>query len=75
MKTRQEVITQPYLNIRDIQILLKVSYGKAKKIYEEADGLQLKKFHDHKVSIKDVMKVTGINFSTLLKQIEYEKTA
>lgn len=69
MKTRKEIIAQPYLNITDISILLKISYPHAKCIYEEAKAREKTEFHGRRVSIQDVMKVTGITLNTLMKQV------
>ncbi len=73
MKTRQDVIGQCYLNIHDIQLLLKVSYPTAKRIYREAEGLQKLRFHERKVSMREVMKATGMNINMLMKQIQLDK--
>lgn len=72
-KTREEVITQPYLNTSDISKLLSVTYPKAKRIYKAADQIDSEikyRIEPTKVRMSSVMKVTGINFNLLLKQIK-----
>ena len=72
MKTRKEIIAQPYLSITDISILLKVSYPHAKAIYQDAKAREKTAYHGNKVSIQDVMKVTGITLNTLMKQADID---
>ena len=70
MKTRKEIIAQPYLSITDISILLKISYPHAKAIYEKAKARERTEFHGRRVSIEAVTKVTGITLNTLIKQAD-----
>lgn len=54
MKTRDEVLTQYYLNINDIKTLLGVSYKTAKRIYERANEIDDEMFEEYRVELKKV---------------------
>ena len=54
MKTRDEVLTQYYLNINDIKTLLGVSYKTAKRIYERANEIDDEMFKEYRVELKKV---------------------
>lgn len=54
MKTRDEVLTQYYLNINDIRTLLGVSYKTAKRIYERANEIDDEMFEEYRVELKKV---------------------
>lgn len=75
VKTREELLTQPFLKASDIQRLLGVSYKSAKKIYTLADKLDTDQLGDYriearKVRFTTVCKVTGVTLATLQKQIK-----
>lgn len=75
MKTREQVLGQSYLTIKDVQRLLGVSWRAAKKAYTLADDLddeELGRFRiePRKVRIKSVLHVTGTNYNLLQKQIK-----
>lgn len=75
VKTREELLTQAFLNRSEISKLLCVPYKAASKIYEMADKIDqecLKEFriYDTKVRITSVCKVAGISLNTLQKQIK-----
>lgn len=75
MKSRREVLSQPYVNINDIRQLLKVPKDKARRIYQEVDAIESKKEfrpHENKVLLQNVLKATGISYSFLERQIREE---
>lgn len=72
---REELLKATYLNQSDIACMLQVPRYQAKKIFDKAkelDEKQLKDLviYDTKVRMQSVMKVTGINFNLLQKQIK-----
>ena len=74
-KTREEILAQPYLTKADIKKLLRVSQGKAVRIYRFAESIDKEFFKEFriepaKVRITSVCKVTGISFNMLAKQIK-----
>lgn len=72
MKTRKEILAQPYVNISDIRCLLQLPKDKARALYMEVDELESQKPfrpHDKKVLLQNVLKMAGISFSFIEKQI------
>lgn len=76
IKSRQEIVTQAYLNKADIGRLLKVPPAKASKIYgfaRQIDDEELKYIiYETAVRMTSVCKVTGVTLNVLLKQIKEE---
>lgn len=72
-KTREEILSQPFLNTTDIAKLLAVSRPKAERIYSAANQIdsELKyRIEPTKVRMTSMLKVTGLNFNILTKQIK-----
>lgn len=77
-RSREELISKPYLNITDISRLLDVSWAKADRIYCLADKIDFNELKDMrieptKVRITSVCKVIGMSLNTLRKLVENEK--
>ena len=73
MKTKQEILAQPYVNITDIKTLLSLPRDKAKMIFMVCDEEEAKKpfrAHDRKVPLHSVLKTVGVTYAFLSKQIE-----
>ena len=75
MKSRSDIAEQVYLGKHDIQELLQVSRSMADKLYNAAmkvdrDELKDRVIHDSKARLQTVLKVAGINYSLLIKQIK-----
>lgn len=75
VKTREQLLSDPYLSIVEISRLLDIPYRQAKKIFTvsmKIDQEQLKELmiFDNKVRFKTVMKVSGNDFNLLAKQIK-----
>lgn len=73
---RREILSKPYVNITDIQILLQLPKEKARLIFYEIDDEEKKKMfraHENKVPLHSVLKLLGINYSFLEKQIKGEQ--
>lgn len=75
-KTREEVVTMPYLTKSDICTLLNASYPVAARIYKfakEIDDAELKyPIYANRVRIKSVCKVTGTDINLLMRQTKRE---
>lgn len=72
-KTRAECLKLSYLNKSDISNLLKVSQYKAKRIYDAADQIDRQltfRAEPAKVRMRSVLKVAGIDYSLLSRQIK-----
>ena len=73
-KTRSDILGQVYLTRKDIKDLLKVSYPKAREIYNRAMDIDIRElsFHpwDTRVRIQSALKVAGVTFAQLEKQIK-----
>lgn len=75
VKTREQLLSAPYLSTVEIGRLLDIPYRQAKKIFTvsmKIDQEQLKELmiFDNKVRFKTVMKVSGNDFNLLAKQIK-----
>lgn len=75
MKSREDLLKEVYLNKSEISRLLKISPPAAKRMFDSAmeiDNEQLGKWkiYDNRVRIKSVMKVAGVDFNLLQKQIK-----
>lgn len=72
IKTFEEVAAQSFLNIADIQKLLGISYRSAKKAYALADQIDRElgefRIEPHKVRMRSLMKVTGLDLNMIRKQ-------
>ena len=80
LKTREEIVTQPFVNKADIQKLFLVGYSTATKIYQAAnqlddDQLGIYRIEPTKVRITSVCKVSGVSLNTLQKQIKSGSSA
>lgn len=74
-RTRKEILTKPYVNITDIQILLQLPKEKARLIFYEINKEENKKMfrpHESKVPLHSVLKLLGINYNFLEKQVKGE---
>ena len=75
-KTRAEIAAQPYQSKSDIQHLLLVSWNTATRIYQKANELDDKELKyrimDNRVRTSSVMKVTGLSYNMIEKQIRGE---
>lgn len=74
-KTREELLSESYLNATDIRILLRVSQRKARKIWILAikrDREELGEYliYENKARFKTVMKVAGTDYNLLARQIK-----
>ena len=72
MKTRKEILQQPFVNISDIKRLLQLPRDKAKEIYLKCDEEESKKqyrAHVNKVPLQNALRVAGISYSFIKKQI------
>ena len=72
MKTRKEILAQPFVNISDIKNLLQLPREKAREIYQRCDEEEAKKeyrAHLNKVPLQSALKVAGVSYAFLSKQI------
>ena len=72
MKTRREILSQPFVNISDIKCLLKLPRDKAKEIYQKCDEEESKKeyrAHINKVPLQSALRVAGVSYAFLRKQL------
>ncbi len=72
MKTRREILSQPLVNISDIKSRLNVSREKAREIFQICDEEEQKReyrAHTNKVPLQNVLKVAGVSYAFLQKQI------
>jgi hypothetical protein len=72
MKTRKEILSQPFVNISDIKSLLMIPRDKAKEIYQRCDEEESKKeyrAHLNKVPLQSALKMAGVSYAFLQKQI------
>lgn len=68
-------MNQYYVSKTDVQRLLKIPRDKAREVYQIVDEAEQKKpfrAHESKVPLRDVLKVAGVNYQFLRKQIESE---
>lgn len=75
-KTREEIATQCYVNVTDIQRLLGISRPKAKEIYDRvSEEEETKPFRVEytKVPLHRVLDLTGINYGFMMRQIRGSK--
>ena len=74
-KTRKQVLTQAYVNRHDLEILLQLPRCRVKTLYEEVDKQESQmpfRPHENKVLLQNVLKVLGINYGFLERQIKEE---
>ncbi len=74
-KTREELLSETYLNCTEIRILLKLSQRKARKVWilaMERDREELGDYliYENKARFKTVMKVSGNDYNLLARQIK-----
>lgn len=72
MKTRKEILSQPFVNISDIKNLLMIPRDQAKQIYQLCDEEEMKKeyrAHIHKVPLQSALRIAGVSYAFLQKQI------
>lgn len=75
-KTRKEILGEYYVNAKDIQRLLRISYPKALQIFKEIDEQEeAKRFraHERKVPLVDCLNYAGVDYYFLRKQVEGEE--
>lgn len=77
-RSREELISKPFLNITDISRLLDVSWNKADRIFILADKIDHEELKDMRIEptrvrITSVCKVIGMSLNTLRKLVENEK--
>lgn len=77
MKTRKELLTEAFICKSEIKRLLNVSTSVASKVFDVAHQIDLQElgrsrmfYYGKKVRLKTVMKVMGIDFNLLSKQIK-----
>ena len=80
IRSREELISKPYLSKTEIGRLLDVSWAKAERIFCLADKLDFEDLKDMrieptKVRITSVCKVIGMSINTLQKLVDNEKGA
>ena len=71
MKTRQDLLSENYLNKKQIARLLSIPVPRARALYEKADEIdsQLRyRIEPNKVRMKTVLKIAGISFEELKKK-------
>lgn len=78
MNERKEVLTDPYINIKGIQILLKMPEKKARDLFlkiskEEDEELGEYRIHKNKVKTLNVLKSQKYSFKSILEMIELEE--
>lgn len=72
MKTRKDILSQPFVNRSDIQRLLWIPREKASEIFRICDEEEQKKeyrAHTSKVPLENVLKVAGVRYAFLEKQV------
>ena len=72
MKTRKEILSQPFVNISDIKYLLQLPRDKAKEIYQKCNEEESKKeyrAHLNKVPLQNALRVAGVSYAFLRKQV------
>ena len=76
-KTREEILAQQYLSKSDIHNLLIMPWATAVHVYQKAQELDAKelKYHiwDTRVRLSSVLKVTGLSYNLLERQIKGER--
>lgn len=75
--TRLQRLNKYYLSVSDIQIILGISFAKAKELFKIAEAQMLSEYefiaHEHKVELWRVLKIAHIDETLLRKQIESEE--
>ena len=75
MRTRREIIAEYYVNAKDLQRLLRISYKNALRLFREIEEQEEKKrfrAHERKVPLVDCLKLAGVEYYFLKEQIEGE---
>ena len=76
--SKQEIINRYYVTKKDIQVLLGVNFDTARRLYNEIDQEEAKnKFRafQNKVPLKAILRLVGVDYKFLRRQIDNEKTA
>lgn len=78
MVQRKELLSKPYLNIKEISIILGINQRKAKILFEkisqqEDEELKEYRIEKGKVKLTNVLKSQNYTFNSLLKTIEIEE--
>mgnify|MGYP000878054956 CR=1 FL=1 len=78
MGKRKELLSKPYLNIKEISIILGINQRKAKILFEkisqqEDEELKEYRIEKGKVKLTNVLKSQNYTFNSLLKTIEIEE--
>lgn len=71
MKTRKDLLSENYLNRKQIARLLGISVPKARLLYEKAneiDNTMPFRVEDNRVRMKSVLKVAGLTFDEVKKR-------
>lgn len=75
-KTRAELLAQQYLSKSDIRHLLMMPWATATHVYQKAQELDDKtlkfRVYETRVRTSSVLKVTGLSYNLLAKQIKGE---
>ena len=75
-KTREEILAQQYLSKSDIHNLLIMPWATAVHVFQKAQELddQELKYHiwDTRVRLSSVLKVTGLSYNLMAKQVKGE---
>lgn len=75
-KTRAELLAQQYLSKSDIRHLLMMPWATATHVYQKAQELDDKtlkfRVYETRVRTSSVLKVTGLSYSLLERQIKGE---
>ena len=72
MKRREDILSQPFVNISDIKTLLQIPRDSAREIYRKCDEEESKReyrAHVNKVPLQRVLQIAGVSYSFLSKQI------
>lgn len=72
MKRREDILKQPFVNISDIKTLLQIPRDAARNIYlicDEEETRKLYRAHVNKVPLQEVLRVAGVSYSFLSKQV------
>ena len=71
-KTRQQILSQPFVNISDIKNLLQLPRDKAREIYQKCDEEESRKeyrAHMNKVPLQSALRIAGVSYAFLMKQV------
>lgn len=71
MKRREDILSQPFVNISDIKTLLKIPREAAREIYRKCDEEESKKEYRayvNKVPLQRALQIAGVSYAFLKKQ-------